>query len=324
MVFFNVFTGHDFRRNGKHLSGKTLINEDRYEFNLGYEDTARKSLKAHMECPRGATGFQFDYYFDSITSFLVLAEVDLPIPGLKVTSFKLSNHATDNSHDFAFGGEWSQSKVDVESRLKMGAQSFLLDSHVIVNEHSIAAYSSFDLDDMKLETQLDGQLPIIGKVNIKQMWRNRHYSDDFELSLSLDGIVRFEVKNDVDTNTASIGIRDVYYPTALVSSITLQQDSPVDDLVVSVSNTITWDTQNPETTTEALEVSFRKTINGGDFQATVNWPNHDTDQIKGNLNRQPGYLMASLSVDHNSDRIFGLDTNALSEFTGHVSLCRTL
>ena len=58
---------------------------------MGLSQNERKMLKAQVKLPESEYGLNLDYHFASFMDFLVEVEVDLPIPELKVTTFKLGH-----------------------------------------------------------------------------------------------------------------------------------------------------------------------------------------------------------------------------------------
>ena len=99
---------------------------NQFEFNLGYDDTDRKSIKAHITYPKGESGIVFDYFYKKWYNFNFEADIDLPLPELKVTAFKLGHQLTEDSYGLSFGGEWMQNDLNFESKFKFDGVSSLL------------------------------------------------------------------------------------------------------------------------------------------------------------------------------------------------------
>jgi hypothetical protein len=308
---------HEFSQNAKHL--RAMVNspfegQGRYEFNVGYEDTNRKTVKAHMQCPKGESGFQFDYHFSSVNDFMIHAEVDLPIPGLKVNAFQFGNTLSNDAHAFVIGGEWSETSALFNSRIKLDLNVLLLDVNVQHNDYSSKIRSFFSLSDMKLETSIEAVTPW-GPAKLTQNFRSN--DGDFELSLEHGGVRNLYLRRNADSKTVSVEVRDIYFKSAVKASLTQAHDN--NGFVSLHTVEVIWDTNNEKETTEMITVSVRKTEMGGDFNAQIMWPSKHTDTIKGNLERRPGKLLGSLSILQGSNKILGFELSALSEFSGNVS-----
>ena len=72
------------------------------------------------------SGALFDYHVNSALDFKIEAEIDLPIPELKITAFKLGHHLTQDSYTLSIGGEWMNHDLDFESKLKCDDVSTLV------------------------------------------------------------------------------------------------------------------------------------------------------------------------------------------------------
>ena len=282
---------------------------DHYEFHVGFEDTLRKSVKAHVTYPSGEFGALFDYYFQSSFDFKLEAEIDLPIPELKVTGFKLGHQLTQDSYSLLVGGEWYGWNLDLESRFKFDHVSTMLDVQAKFNDYDGNIYGFIDKSTTKAKTTVKLQFPC---GTFELMLDGNYQEKDVTASVTLKDIQHFFFQRNFDTKTTTLELRDIYFQSAIKGSLTSDEASEL------ISNQVTlemiWDTANESGTTELVTFGLQQTPSSYSYNGQVTWPNRETDKIIGNIERTPGKLLASHSILHNDERRFGLDTTVTSEY----------
>ena len=80
-----------------------------------------------------------------------------------------------------------------------------------------------------------------------------------------------------------------------------------------------WDTKRENTTTEILYVGLQKSGSSYFYNGQFTWSNMDIDEISGNIEKNPGKFLSTLSILHNNERQFGFDMTIVSEIGQGVS-----
>jgi len=108
------------------LSEQPITGFGKLGITLAYENTAtRKTGAAHVTYPtshsqqgHSSFGVELDFKYESVTDFLVLVNLDIPIEGLYLTKVHMGNTITDDYREVTFGGRWKD--VNAHSYLKFG------------------------------------------------------------------------------------------------------------------------------------------------------------------------------------------------------------
>ena len=90
------------------------------------------------------SGALFDYHVNSALDFKIEAEIDLPIPELKITAFKLGHRLTPDSYTLSMGGEWMNHDLDLEAKLKCDTVSTLVDVKSKFNDYQMVTNTIID------------------------------------------------------------------------------------------------------------------------------------------------------------------------------------
>ncbi len=281
-----------------------------YALNLGYEDSDRKAAKAHLAYPGAEAGFQFDYFFESLSDFHFEVEVDLPIPELRVTKIKLGHKLARNEHQLAVGGEWDQWNCAMEYRVKLDQAALLLDFSGRYNDYALDVTQIIDVMEMEANAQFKLKIPC-GTLEIPLSINGK--DKDMDLNIMVNDQSRLAIHHNERAGITSAEVKDLWSTIAVKLGV-------IRDHTVLTSSTleIVWDTTRPEETTELISISWEKDSAYHAFNAQVTWPSQDTVAISEKVEKTPGSLKTTASVIENGQRTWGLDIAFQTEYEGQV------
>lgn len=305
-----------FSENHKYAHGKlfsTFGGEIRnYEVQIGYQNEDRKMAKAHFAYPGGQMGVKFEYFFVALTDFLIEAKVDLPIEAMSFSFFKIGHTLTESEHYFVIGaGMRGGAELLAESKLDLSQFSINHDLSTKLYSTMVTSNLHIDMLELSLEAKLYGS-------NEAGMIFNSGFRGA-STQRGTEGELRFEMNNpdrkllverSLRTNSIVVEFRNILDEFAF--SGTMHLDAELESW--QVISEVVWDTTRPDSTTEKLSFGFRKAQQQSfEFNAGVTWPSNETDALSLAIDRSLGNLLSSVSVMHNSKKLFGMNVTCFSD-----------
>ena len=279
---------------------------------VGYEDTQRKSIKARVVYPyqgqQKESGALFDYHVNSAMDFKIEAEIDLPIPELKITAFKLGHQLTQDSYTLSIGGEWMNHDLNLESKLKCDYVSTLVDVKSKFNDYQMVTNTIIDQSQFTIDSSMILELAAHGTIKVLAVKK-----DDITAMVEYNDIKHFYLQKNRDSKTVTIELQDIFAPSAVKASLTL--DYGVERFAKLLTIETIWDTLNKETTTEIFTIGIQRNGPSYAYNSQFTWSNKDVDSLTGNFEQVQGKLLTAVSVLHNDEKRFGFDMAMVSEIS---------
>ena len=246
---------------------------------IGFENTERKMLKAHLNYFEQCVGIEFDYFFHDIKNMTILLRLDNPFEDWSNIYFELSCLITSKVTKAVAGINLYDNSLGSNMLYQNGKATFN------VNYYDERLSFNYEVEDKSFDLFLDVAKQELF-INFKTMKIDQKTSI-VEFNARLNGEKKLCIFVNKFLNKFSVQVNDIYFPFSVDLDFTM--DTTVESIPTFATNLIfSW--ENSSNKRSALQFGFTFG-SGGDVSVSLKYPDRSLYTI-----RILQYSLTSISV----------------------------